>query len=107
MSANSNAQRLVVVPDAEDFSSESRTSSIVAEPEVCSSCFGTGMEVVAGKGARRCRCRAREAQAKLLEAASVLPVYYFSMLIMNAIDEAREEALTDVAELIKPDAKLS
>jgi DNA replication protein DnaC len=69
MSANSNAQRLVVVPDAEEFNSESRASSRIAEPVVCSFCFDTGMEVVAGKGARRCRCRTREVLAKLLEAA--------------------------------------
>jgi len=71
MSANSNAQRLVIVPDAEDFNSESRVSSSTVEPVVCSFCFGTGMEVVAGKGARRCRCRTREVQAKLLEAARI------------------------------------
>jgi DNA replication protein DnaC len=29
------------------------------------------MELVAGKGARRCRCRARDARAKLLEAARI------------------------------------
>lgn len=29
------------------------------------------MEVVAGKGARRCQCRTREAQTKLLEAARI------------------------------------
>ena len=51
MPAKSNAQRLVVVPDTEDFSSELHASS--AEPAACSFCFGTGMEVMAGKGARR------------------------------------------------------
>lgn len=71
MSANSNAQRLVVVPDAEEFNSESRTSSTIVEPVICSFCFGTGMEVVAGKGARRCRCRTRDVQATLLEAARI------------------------------------
>lgn len=35
-------------------------------------------------------------------AAGVLPVYYFSMKIMNAVDDEREKMLTDVAELIKP-----
>ena len=39
-------------------------------------------------------------------AVGVLPVYYFSMLIMNAVDEASEEALTDVAELIKSNTEL-
>ena len=67
MSANSNAQRLVVIPGAEEFNSELRAST-TAEPVVCSFCYGTGMEVVAGKGARRCRCRTRDVQAKLLEA---------------------------------------
>lgn len=71
MSANSNAQRLVIVPDAEDLNSESRATATATEPAVCSFCFGTGMEVVAGKGARRCRCRARHVQAKLLEAAHI------------------------------------
>jgi len=71
MSAKSNAQRLAIVPDAEDLNSESHASPIPAEPEVCSFCFGTGMEVVAGKGARRCRCRTSDIQAKLLEAAHI------------------------------------
>ena len=43
--------------------------------EHCSFCFGTGMEVVAGKGARRCRCRAEERRTKLLEAARIPPRY--------------------------------
>jgi DNA replication protein DnaC len=71
MSSYSNAQRLAIVPGAKDLNTESRTPATTAEPVVCSFCFGTGMEVVAGKGARRCRCRARDAQAKLREAASI------------------------------------
>ena len=38
---------------------------------VCAFCYGTGMEVVPGKGARRCRCRTEERQAKLLAAAHI------------------------------------
>jgi DNA replication protein DnaC len=68
MSVNSNAQRLIVIPTAEALSSVSR---VTAEPAICSFCFGTGMEVVAWKGARRCRCRTRQVQAKLLEAARI------------------------------------
>ncbi|HKQ99925.1 MAG TPA: ATP-binding protein [Pyrinomonadaceae bacterium] len=41
------------------------------EPNVCQFCFGSGMEVVAGKGARRCRCRTQQGQSKLLEAARI------------------------------------
>ncbi|HEX8652708.1 MAG TPA: hypothetical protein VF708_17970 [Pyrinomonadaceae bacterium] len=40
-----------------------------APPEVCSFCFGTGMEVVAGRGARR--CRTQDQGQELLEVASI------------------------------------
>jgi len=83
MSANSNAQRLVVVPDAEEFDSELRASSTTtSETVVCSYCFGTGMEVMTGKGARRCQCRTRDVQAKLLEAASI-PRRYSECMLSN------------------------
>jgi DNA replication protein DnaC len=36
---------------------------------VCSFCYGSGMEVVQGKGARRCRCRTEDRQSKLFAAA--------------------------------------
>lgn len=72
MPVGSNVQRLAAVPDAEESDAQfRRVSSAAAEPVVCSFCFGTGMEVVPGKGARRCRCRAEDARKKLLEAARV------------------------------------
>jgi DNA replication protein DnaC len=37
------------------------------EPEVCPTCFGTGMEIVPGKGARPCHCRRQDAHSRLLE----------------------------------------
>lgn len=39
-------------------------------------------------------------------AVSVLPVYYSSMKIMNAVDNEMEKVLTEVAELIRPNAAL-
>jgi DNA replication protein DnaC len=42
-----------------------------AESEVCPLCFGTGAEVVPGKGARPCSCRAVESKRKSLEAARI------------------------------------
>ncbi len=41
------------------------------EPAACAYCFGTGMEVVAGRGARRCHCREQERRQWLLEAARI------------------------------------
>jgi DNA replication protein DnaC len=52
--------------------SEARGLHLYAEQrEVCSFCFGTDMEVVPGKGARRCRCRTERRQQRLLEAACI------------------------------------
>ncbi len=48
------------------------TPQLLAEqPSNCPLCFGTGMEVVPGRGARRCQCRAEEERAKLLAAANI------------------------------------
>ena len=76
MSVGSNVQRLAAVPDLEESDSPlQRASSAAGKPVVCSFCFGTRMEVVPGKGARRCRCRAEDARKKLLEAACILRRY--------------------------------
>jgi len=45
------------------------------QPIPCVHCYGSGMEVVAGKGARRCQCRSQERQSKLLEGARIPPRY--------------------------------
>jgi len=72
VSAQTNAQRLVVVPEPANLNSSKRSLPLAsADNARCSFCFGTGMEVVAGKGARRCQCRSRDAQTKLLEAARI------------------------------------
>jgi DNA replication protein DnaC len=72
MTNNSSTKRLEAVPDAiENVESEQQFSASTPEPVICSLCFGSGMEVVPGKGARRCRCRTRDMQTKLLEAARI------------------------------------
>src|SRR5919107_2286754 len=40
-------------------------------PAVCQKCFGTGLEVVPGRGARRCECRTQDTRGKLLEQARI------------------------------------
>ena len=37
------------------------------EPEVCPLCYGSGMEIVTGKGARLCKCRKQKSHANLIE----------------------------------------
>ncbi len=71
MSISSNARRLVVVPDAEESNPSRQRVPTLAEPIACSFCFGAGMEVLPGKGARRCRCRTQDTRKKLLESARI------------------------------------
>jgi DNA replication protein DnaC len=82
MSNSANAQRLAVVPDAEEGGLPQSRVVPTAQPVICSLCFGTGMEVVPGKGARRCRCRAQDAYRRLLEAARI-PRRYGECLLGN------------------------
>jgi DNA replication protein DnaC len=71
-SDNAKIHPLVSVPNATPENSPAHDRSVVTDqPASCSYCFGTGMEVVAGKGARRCRCRTQENLAKMLEAARI------------------------------------
>lgn len=41
------------------------------EPVVCPKCYGSGMEVVPGRGARKCECRKQKTQTKLLDKARI------------------------------------
>src|SRR5215210_345396 len=58
-------------PESDNNSEVARPGSPAHDLAPCSFCYGTGMEVVAGKGARRCRCRSEEQQKRLLEAARI------------------------------------
>jgi DNA replication protein DnaC len=68
MNDRAQALRLNVVPDGRAGEARSPSTQM---PAVCFLCHGTGMEVVPGKGARRCRCRADNTRAKLSEAARI------------------------------------
>jgi hypothetical protein len=73
--ATNLAHHLTAVEESKHGSNSS--SSLVTAvrhdeaPSICAFCYGTGMEVVLGKGARRCRCRTEDKKAKLMEAALI------------------------------------
>lgn len=69
MSNRAQALHLTVVPETTANNSDFHSTEAAAN--VCSFCYGTGMEVVPGKGARRCRCRDKDRQVKLFEAAHI------------------------------------
>jgi DNA replication protein DnaC len=64
---------LFAVPDKDPATegTPEQEQQFASEPSVCQFCYGSGMEVVPGRGARRCRCRTRQNQTKLLDAARI------------------------------------
>ena len=60
--------------------------TLAEKPSVCALCYGTGMEVVAGKGARRCGCRTRESGEKLFAEARI-PARYRECSLTNYFPE--------------------
>src|SRR4051812_7389162 len=71
-SDNAKIHPLFAVPENAPEDSPAHDESVVTnQPAVCAYCYGSGMEVVAGKGAKRCRCKAELNRTKLLEAARI------------------------------------
>jgi DNA replication protein DnaC len=58
------------------------TSRLRVEREACRLCSDTGWEFIAGKGARRCRCRDEEIRTRNLEAAGI-PNRYVHCALSN------------------------
>ena len=78
MSALNKSNLLAAVPSSSrpEVSPESRQGiELPKDMPVCSGCYGTGMEVVPGKGARSCRCRVEKLHIKLLEQSRIPPRY--------------------------------
>ena len=84
MSAGLNKLAPVGVTDEEESKPRvwGEIAPAAAEPAACPACFGTGMEVVPGRGARRCRCRTSKGRAKLIEAARI-PRRYAGCMLSN------------------------
>ncbi len=71
-SDNAKIHPLFAVPDTTPEENPAQGSPLATEqPAGCQLCFGSGMEVVAGKGARPCGCRTVQNQGKLLDAARI------------------------------------
>ncbi len=70
-----NTKRLRVVSNSSDETSSEASADSATETEACPHCFGTGMEVVPGVGARRCRCQTPDQRARLFQAARIPPRY--------------------------------
>ncbi|MDX6695679.1 MAG: replication protein DnaC [Blastocatellia bacterium] len=71
-SDNAKIHPLFAVPENATEDAPAHDESVVTnQPAICVYCYGAGMEVVAGKGAKRCRCQTEQSRTKLLEAARI------------------------------------
>lgn len=73
-SEKSKSKRLRVVKSEQASPTPAADSNSTAESS-CPHCFGTGMEVVPGEGARRCRCQSPDHRQRLFQAARIPPRY--------------------------------
>jgi len=62
------------------------------ESAICERCFGTGMEVVLGKGARPCSCRSLNSRFQFYEAARI-PKRYSTCSLHNFYNQKANESL--------------
>lgn len=68
--------RVVKTPQDDSAAAENPESTALdAADAACPFCFGTGMEVVTGVGARRCRCQSPDHRQRLFHAARIPPRY--------------------------------
>ena len=76
-SDKSGGKHLRIISNSESDSRASETSASSQDtPEVaCPFCFGTGMEVIPGEGAKRCRCQSPDHRVRLLQTARIPPRY--------------------------------
>jgi len=76
------------VPD-NDFRND--VPEVSDEPEVCPKCYGSGMEVVPGKGARKCECRKQKSHTRQLDKTRIPKRYaechFHSYRILNPAQE--------------------
>jgi DNA replication protein DnaC len=87
---------LVQNSDPRDFEDDFEAS----DADVCPFCFGIGMEIVPGKGARQCECRKQSSHTNLLDKAR-LPKRYFDCHFHNyrAQNPTQERALKFASKL--------
>jgi len=82
MPSNSASGGTGSAPGQYDKSAEENPEASSHVSEVCPFCFGTGAEVIPGKGAKPCRCRIKDTKKKSLIAARI-PRRYASCSLDN------------------------
>ena len=101
--ANKPAIRIVKNDDESSETQFDQGQNTPARSTVCAVCFGTGVEVVPGKGARPCSCLAQDSRRKFLEAARI-PRRYANCTIENFksdVNKSQSNALYYAKALVR------
>ena len=93
MFARSSARRLALAPEPEGLNlTRAGAPPMTADHPSFPLCFGTGMEVMAGKGARRCRALAAQAKrSKGRASRAAMPSAHYRTTI-RLVTTARDSA---------------
>lgn len=92
--------QLFAVPNAAEDAFEQdfdRALSERSEPDVCPLCFGSGMEIVTGKGARPCQCRQQKSHSNQTEKAKIPRRYQDKHFQNYIIQHASQERASHFA----------
>lgn len=101
--ANKPAIRILNIDDEGSETQFDIEQKSPAASTVCEVCFGTGVEVVRGRGARPCRCQAQDSRRKFLEAARI-PRRYANCTIENFksdVNKSQSNALYYAKALVR------
>src|ERR1051325_911497 len=92
----SKSKQLRMVKSAGDASDSPTPPPRSSDDSTCPKCFGTGIEVLPGEGARRCDCQTTDNREKLFRSARIPPRYQHCTLTNF---EASLEDPDDVSKL--------
>ena len=99
--------QLFAVPNTAHDAAEERAfydarPPVAGEPEICPACYGSGMEIVPGKGARPCKCRRQKSHANLLDKARIpkryLDCHFHNYKVFNPSQERAFRFATNIAK---------
>ena len=79
---------------AQNASGSTKTST---EPNICRVCFGTGLEVVEGKGAKPCVCLTKQSSAKRFEQSRVPKRYEHCFISNYSTENSSQRAAKEAA----------
>jgi DNA replication protein DnaC len=98
---NAKIRPLFAVPNSAADPSDEKFYDLDEEEKICPLCYGTGLEVVTGKGARACECRKQKSHSSLIEKARIpkrhIDCHFHNFKVFNQTQESAFKYATKLA----------